>query len=90
MNSFQVSRIVLRGFKSIRECDLEIKELNILIGPNGAGKSNFIGFFSLIIVADRTEGFTNLHRLNSKAQENWLNEYSLLEALHAGGVHESY
>jgi len=48
MNSNQLSRIVLRGFKSIRECDLELKELNVLIGPNGAGKSNFIGFFRLI------------------------------------------
>ncbi len=48
MNPNQVSRLVLRGFKSIRECDLELRELNILIGPNGAGKSNFIGFFRLI------------------------------------------
>ncbi len=48
MNRNQLSRIVLRGFKSIRECDLELKELNVLIGPNGAGKSNFIGFFRLI------------------------------------------
>lgn len=48
MNPNQLSRIVLRGFKSIRECDLELKALNVLIGPNGAGKSNFIGFFRLI------------------------------------------
>jgi len=48
MTQNQLSRIVLRGFKSIRECDLELNELNILIGPNGAGKSNFIGFFRLI------------------------------------------
>jgi predicted ATPase len=48
MNPNQLSRIVLRGFKSIQECDLELKELNVLIGPNGAGKSNLIGFFSLI------------------------------------------
>lgn len=48
MKPNQLSRIVLRGFKSIRECDLELKELNVLIGPNGAGKSNFIGFFRLI------------------------------------------
>ncbi len=48
MNSNQLSRIVLRGFKSIRECDLELKELNVLIGPNGAGKTNFIGFFKFI------------------------------------------
>ena len=48
MNQYQLSQIKLRGFKSIRECDVELKELNVLIGPNGAGKSNFIGFFRLI------------------------------------------
>ncbi len=48
MNQNQLSRIVLKGFKSIRECDLELKGLNILIGANGSGKSNFIAFFRLI------------------------------------------
>jgi len=48
MNSEQLSRIKLYGYKSIRECDLRLTELNVLIGPNGAGKSNFIGFFKLI------------------------------------------
>ncbi len=43
-----LDRIVLKGYKSIAECDLELKNLNVLIGPNGAGKSNFIGFFKLI------------------------------------------
>ncbi len=44
----QLSRIVLKGFKSIAECDIELAQLNILIGCNGAGKSNFIGFFRMI------------------------------------------
>ncbi len=48
MNQKQLSRIVLRGFKSIQDCDLELNEINVLIGPNGAGKSNFIGFFKLV------------------------------------------
>ncbi len=48
MNPNQLSRIVLKGFKSIRDCDLELKELNVLIGANGSGKSNFIAFFQLI------------------------------------------
>lgn len=43
-----LSRIKLSGFKSIRECDLNLKEMNVLIGPNGSGKSNFISFFKLI------------------------------------------
>jgi predicted ATPase len=48
MNRYQLSRLVINGFKSIRECDLELRELNVLIGPNGVGKSNFIGFFKMI------------------------------------------
>lgn len=48
MKSEHISRITLTGYKSIKECDLQLKELNVLIGPNGAGKSNFVGFFRLI------------------------------------------
>ncbi|BAY83040.1 hypothetical protein NIES267_25260 [Calothrix parasitica NIES-267] len=44
----QLSRIVLKGFKSIVKCDLELSKINILIGANGAGKSNFIGFFRMM------------------------------------------
>ncbi len=44
----QLSRIVIQGFKSIQECDLRLKEINILIGANGSGKSNFISFFQMI------------------------------------------
>jgi predicted ATPase len=44
----QISRLVLRGYKSIAECDMELGRINVLIGANGAGKSNFIGFFRLI------------------------------------------
>lgn len=62
MKPEQLSRIKLQGYKSIKECDLELKELNVLIGPNGAGKSNFIGFFKLI--QQTLEG--NLQRFISK------------------------
>ena len=47
-NSNQLSRLVLKGYKSIAECDLPLGSINVLIGANGAGKSNFIGFFKLI------------------------------------------
>lgn len=46
--SDQLSRLVLRGYQSITECDITLGALNVLIGANGAGKSNFIGFFRLI------------------------------------------
>lgn len=44
----QINRLVLHGYKSIAECEIELGRLNVLIGANGAGKSNFIGFFRLI------------------------------------------
>jgi predicted ATPase len=47
-DSNQLSKLVLRGYKSIADCELELGSLNVLIGANGAGKSNFIGFFRLI------------------------------------------
>ncbi len=47
-DSDQISRLVLRGYKSIADCNLELGRLNVLIGANGAGKSNLIGFFRLI------------------------------------------
>lgn len=44
----QLSEIRLQGFKSIKNCKLSLKNINVLIGSNGAGKSNFISAFSLL------------------------------------------
>jgi predicted ATPase len=41
-------RVVLKGFKSIKTMDLELRPLNVLIGPNGAGKSNLVSFFKML------------------------------------------
>ncbi|HTU93344.1 MAG TPA: AAA family ATPase [Gemmataceae bacterium] len=41
-------RAILKGFKSIKAMDLELRPLNVLIGANGAGKSNFISFFKML------------------------------------------
>ncbi len=43
-----LNKLVVKGYKSIAACDIEMGALNVLIGANGAGKSNFIGFFKLI------------------------------------------
>ena len=40
--------IDIKGFKSIRDCELELGDINVLIGSNGAGKSNFISVFELL------------------------------------------
>ncbi len=43
-----LSYIKIKGFKSIKELDLEMKPINVLIGTNGSGKSNFISVFRLL------------------------------------------
>jgi predicted ATPase len=40
--------LLLKGFKSIKAMDLELRPLNVLIGANGAGKSNLVSFFKML------------------------------------------
>lgn len=37
-----ISRVRLKNYKSIAECDVNLGQLTVLIGPNGSGKSNFL------------------------------------------------
>jgi len=37
-----ITRVRLKNFRSIAECDVELGPLTILVGPNGSGKSNFV------------------------------------------------
>ncbi len=48
MGKPRLKRITLRGFKSIKNLELDIHSLNVLIGANGAGKSNLVSFFKMI------------------------------------------
>jgi predicted ATPase len=49
MNNIIISKISIKGFKSIRELKgFEPGRLNVMIGPNGAGKSSFIEFFRML------------------------------------------
>jgi predicted ATPase len=41
-------RVILKGFKSIKEINVEFRPLNVLIGANGAGKSNLVAFFKML------------------------------------------
>ena len=43
-----LKKIIVKGYKSIKELDINLKALTVLIGANGAGKSNFISLFELI------------------------------------------
>lgn len=48
LQSDQLSRMTIQGYKSIKKCDISFGKINVLIGSNGAGKSNFISAFSLL------------------------------------------
>ena len=48
LNANQLSRITIQGYKSLKNCDVSFRKINVLIGSNGAGKSNFISAFSLL------------------------------------------
>ena len=43
-----LKRLHLKGYKSFREINIELRPINILIGANGAGKSNFISLFKML------------------------------------------
>ena len=43
-----LDRIEIKGFKSIRGCDIRLGPMNVLIGSNGSGKSNLLSVFSML------------------------------------------
>jgi len=63
----QFTRIVIKGYKSIIEGDIEFGNLNVLIGSNGAGKSNFMSVFPLLqnIVMQNLARYTGIKGVNS-------------------------
>lgn len=48
------TRVLLKNYKSIAVCDVELGPLSFLIGPNGSGKSNFLDALRLVADALRT------------------------------------
>lgn len=49
-----ISRVRLKNYKSIAECDVRLGPLTILIGPNGTGKSNFLDALAFLARAVAT------------------------------------
>jgi predicted ATPase len=47
-NSAFLTRVVLRNYKSIAQCDVKLGPLTFLVGANGAGKSNFLNALGLV------------------------------------------
>jgi len=49
-----VRRVVLRNYKSIKECDVSLGPLTLLVGVNGSGKSNFLDALRFVAECLRT------------------------------------
>lgn len=49
-----IRRVMLKNYRSIAACDLELGPLVFLVGPNGSGKSNFLDALRLTTDALRT------------------------------------
>ena len=43
-----MDKIEIKGYKSIKNLSLELRQINILIGANGSGKSNLLSFFDML------------------------------------------
>ena len=43
-----VKRVHIKGYKSLRDVEVELEPLTVLIGPNAAGKSNFLDALQLL------------------------------------------
>ena len=43
-----ITRVRLKNYKSIAECDVRLGPLTVFVGPNGSGKSNFLDALSFL------------------------------------------
>lgn len=48
MEKNQIKRIRIKGFRSIRDQEIELGNMNVLIGETGSGKSNLLMAFTLL------------------------------------------
>ena len=44
-----ITRVILKNYKSIAACDVQLQPLTFLVGRNGAGKSNFLDALMMAI-----------------------------------------
>ena len=44
----RLKKLVVKNFKSLRDCEVELNKFNVLIGPNASGKTNLVEVFKLL------------------------------------------
>lgn len=65
----RISRVRLRGFRSLQECDIELVNYNTLIGKNDSGKSSFIGAIQALLDPSFTLKPEDLCRIEGHGDE---------------------
>lgn len=93
-NTTRLTRVTIRGFKSIaydRPVELLLGKVNLLLGANGAGKSTIVSFFKMLeyMMSGSLQRYINengksqifllVKKLDEKALKEWLEEYTLSE-----------
>jgi predicted ATPase len=53
-SSIFLTKVALKNYKSIGQCEVSLRPLTFLVGPNGAGKSNFLDALRFVTDALRT------------------------------------
>lgn len=48
MENITINKIHIKGWKSIKDAEVNLGKINILIGANGSGKSSFLSIFDLL------------------------------------------
>ncbi|WP_297552101.1 AAA family ATPase [Thermococcus sp.] len=53
----KLKKLVVKNFKSLKDCEIELDKFNVLIGPNASGKTNLVEVFKLLrkIYVERDE-----------------------------------
>ena len=65
---FDIQRVRLLHYRSIKTCDVRLADLTVLVGPNGSGKSNFVDSLRLVSQA-LSENLDNALRERGGAAE---------------------
>lgn len=51
----KILKLKVQGYRSLKDIDWELGDLNILIGPNGSGKSNLLRILEIISIASKSQ-----------------------------------
>lgn len=85
----RLEAVTVRGYTSIQDARVELRDMNVLVGANGSGKSNFINALELLgrIIEERLDGFISergaseiLHNLRRPIELEISSESNLYQA----------